>query len=1087
MKWNSLILLVLVIFSFSVSAQELTKYGHYNGLYFSQSDFHTGTQIWTGTQDANSSVYFGNDDGVFSFNGKTWKIIQIDSLKTNQKNRKLINKTRVGKLFSNNKTTYVGRKDNFGILTHSAKGESVYQPLYVAKMTDEIGDIWNIFEHKESVYFIGERKIFELKGDKITELNHIKKADFTCKTSGICKEGILFAFKNEIDSKQRFYQFYSFKTKTFSEVKFPKDVLGEIPLSIINILKINGEQYLFNNDGRIFKLNIVNNKPELTYQANNYGFELLISNTVNSAREMDGKIYVGTRNFGLMVFNLDGSLFRVFDARDRMENAYVNDCFRDKEFNLWLCLDDGIHFFETSSILTYFDKNDGIKDVISKFDRKDNQLYIGTASDIWKSKLDNNQLIFERMNVLDQQFFDLKTFQTSKGARTLAIGYSGIYEINYAALSSHLISSEYAYVLHQNPLNPDEIFVGLDGTGLGKIVLKNNAWVFEKVVDEDGAVISICSAKNKLFFGVENRGVVVYDLITKKHYLIPGPAKNVKTHYVVSDFKGFVFAGFETGLHILTDDFKGMKPFNKIKGKLSGGKNMSIHRLFNYADKKLWVSIPGSEDGKRLVEQGWLSYEKGKWEWTSWPLAPISYSKSPLAYDIIDYKKGEFWITAGNQIFVFNETAMKKLAKKFTVSITEIFANDKLLQYNPNFAESLGDLSYQDNSLKFVFTPNSFIAIDKMQYRFILENYSDKWSEWSRLNFAEFNKIPEGSYTLKIQAKNIYGVESEILSYSFVVLPPWYRTWWAYTLYLIALIFLIYGVSRLSIQRVKNQNIRLEHIVQERTSEIAQQNEVLEHQKQEIEQKTQDIVDSIVYAKRIQETILPSKERLDEYFNEHFVFYRPKDIVSGDFYWAKAKGDTVLFSAIDCTGHGVPGALVSIVGNASLLRCVNEHKMVEPGDIMNMHREIVVKSFDSTGHDDVKDGMDMSMCALDKKTLMLKYAGANNECVIVRNKEIIELKPDKQPVGKYSYAFPFSQQEFQLQPKDCVYQFTDGFVDQFGGDKGKKLKSKPFKEMLVEISHLSMNEQYIAIQQFFDSWKDGYEQIDDVCVFGIKV
>jgi serine phosphatase RsbU (regulator of sigma subunit) len=286
--------------------------------------------------------------------------------------------------------------------------------------------------------------------------------------------------------------------------------------------------------------------------------------------------------------------------------------------------------------------------------------------------------------------------------------------------------------------------------------------------------------------------------------------------------------------------------------------------------------------------------------------------------------------------------------------------------------------------------------------------------------------------------------------------------------------------------RVRRQNIKLEETVQERTREIAQQNQLLEHQKAEITQKSNDILDSIHYAKRIQTTILPAESRLNELFDEHFVFYRPKDIVSGDFYWAREVQEKMIFSAIDCTGHGVPGALVSIVGNNGLLRAVNEFKLTEPSAILDKLREIVINAFRSEGTLDVKDGMDIALCSIDYKTGELKFAGANNECVIIRNGEIIELKPDKQPIGLFVDAKPFKQTSFQLEPGDCIYLYTDGYVDQFGGDKGKKYKSKPFKAMISKICHLPMSEQYQKVQLEFDTWKANVEQVDDVCVFAVK-
>ena len=189
---------------------------------------------------------------------------------------------------------------------------------------------------------------------------------------------------------------------------------------------------------------------------------------------------------------------------------------------------------------------------------------------------------------------------------------------------------------------------------------------------------------------------------------------------------------------------------------------------------------------------------------------------------------------------------------------------------------------------------------------------------------------------------------------------------------------------------------------------------------------------------------------------------------------------------MDCTGHGVPGALVSIVGNNGLLRAINEFKLTEPNDILDKLREIVIDAFRAEGQSDVKDGMDIALCSIDQQSGVLKFSGANNECVIIRNGEIIELKPNKQPIGQFIDAKPFSNQEFQLEHGDCVYLYTDGYVDQFGGDRLKKFKSRPFKVLLSTIYQMDMEDQYKEIQRTFDAWKHDVDQVDDVCVFAVK-
>jgi tetratricopeptide (TPR) repeat protein len=235
---------------------------------------------------------------------------------------------------------------------------------------------------------------------------------------------------------------------------------------------------------------------------------------------------------------------------------------------------------------------------------------------------------------------------------------------------------------------------------------------------------------------------------------------------------------------------------------------------------------------------------------------------------------------------------------------------------------------------------------------------------------------------------------------------------------------------------------------------ISIQKEEVEQQKNEIEAQHQEIKDSITYAKRIQTAILPPNKLIKEFLTNSFVWYKPKDVVAGDFYWMEPKIDRVLFAAADCTGHGVPGAMVSVICHNSLNRSTREFGLSDPGEILSKTRELVIAEFEKS-EDEVKDGMDIALCSLDGNKL--KYAGAHNPLWIIRKgaAEVEEIKADKQPIGKYAEPKPFSTHEVELNTGDSFYTFSDGFADQFGGEKGKKFKSKNFKALLLSIQHES--------------------------------
>lgn len=266
-------------------------------------------------------------------------------------------------------------------------------------------------------------------------------------------------------------------------------------------------------------------------------------------------------------------------------------------------------------------------------------------------------------------------------------------------------------------------------------------------------------------------------------------------------------------------------------------------------------------------------------------------------------------------------------------------------------------------------------------------------------------------------------------------------------------------------------------------------------QKEIIEEKQKEIIDSITYAKRIQEAILPPENYWNKNLPHSFVFYKPKDIVAGDFYWMEKIDNLLFFAAADCTGHGVPGALVSVVCSNALNRSLLEFNITKPGELLDKTRDLVISTFKKSD-EDVKDGMDISLCCLNTTNNELQWAGANNPLWVLEKTEnetgepsakMIHIKPDKQPIGKYAEQTPFTTHTIQLKNNSCVYIFTDGFPDQFGGVKGKKYKYKQLEEFLISISHLPMSSQKELLKSEFNEWKGTLEQIDDVCIIGVKI
>jgi len=269
-------------------------------------------------------------------------------------------------------------------------------------------------------------------------------------------------------------------------------------------------------------------------------------------------------------------------------------------------------------------------------------------------------------------------------------------------------------------------------------------------------------------------------------------------------------------------------------------------------------------------------------------------------------------------------------------------------------------------------------------------------------------------------------------------------------------------------------------------------------------QKNVEITDSIEYAQKIQNVILPEVAEMKAVFSDAFVFLNPKDIVSGDFYWFKKIENKLFFSVIDCTGHGVPGAIVSIIGFDGLERALNEFKLIKPSSILDKLNEIVTSILSKSQKTNVKDGMDIAFCSFSYDTYNLEFAGAHNPIYIITDKEqlidnqelikptytqnssfMYEIKADRQAIGKS--AKPFANHAIKLSKNDKIYLFSDGFPDQFGGENLEKFKYKNFKKLLSDIHKNKMHEQYDLIYNALQSWKGNYEQIDDICIMGVEL
>jgi len=292
--------------------------------------------------------------------------------------------------------------------------------------------------------------------------------------------------------------------------------------------------------------------------------------------------------------------------------------------------------------------------------------------------------------------------------------------------------------------------------------------------------------------------------------------------------------------------------------------------------------------------------------------------------------------------------------------------------------------------------------------------------------------------------------------------------------------------SVLEVQR--DELVRTNEEIMQQKEEIEAQRDEIEAQRDHISKQNLEMTQSIEYAKRIQTAVMPKAEEIDAILPEHFILFKPRDIVSGDFYWMTEKNSKIIVAAADCTGHGVPGAFMSMLGISFLNEIVNVRDETKPNLILNHLRDSIKSTLSQTGKEgESKDGMDISLCTIDLKSRKIEFAGAYNPLYLIRNGELIETKADKMPVGIHMVEKDsFTYNELTFEKDDCIYMFSDGYVSQFGGDNGRTYKSVPFKKLLAIIAEKPMEKQYEMLDQEFEEWRGYNAQVDDILVIGIK-
>lgn len=1033
---------------------------------------------WSVTQDKSGIIYAANGFKLLEFDGRTWNSCPINK------------EAWILSLASDSSgIIYAGSQTEFGYFAPDrVKGLKYFSLSDLLKDSDRnFTNVWKVDICSLGVIFQAEEKLFIFRNGKIS----VVTPETSFHTSFVVND-ILYARQRDLG---------------LTEWKNDRFVLtggGEI-------FKSAGIFFMvpFGNDGREILIGtremgflIYNPSADIKFRPFPVKDKSLIDESLitGGIRLKNGNIALSTSSGGVIVIDPEGNTSAVIDKAAGITDNEVKQIITDRDQNLWLALNNGISSVENSSPLSFYSERSGIEGSVNSIIRYNGLLCAGTTAGLFiqtKSGLQGKG--FSPVTEIKSPVRCLVTSDEALIAGTDA----GIYKIKGNSIEK--AGNENSFSLYYSPA----LKLLFSGGSKGLSVYKADG-SFRKTKIAEEVLSDIISINGKdsenhdscvVWIGTRYDGAIRisvkkdYSFTIDRYNAMEGLASGALFPFYR---EGEILFGSSEGLYSfinektvresLPDSLKN-KP-ELFKGYFTSfpfvtdsiGKSVSS---FLDTPSKIWVCAGNKlayidkNNHDQLVSQPFMAVDAGKVNTIYQDAGGICWfgtSEGLIRYDIgnsRDYS-ARFPVLIRRVVITRSDSVL--FSGRYYISDTTGF---RIVSVQPQSLKPL--LRFADNSLRFDFSASFFEHTDKMMFSCRLEGYDPAWKNWEHKYYQEYTNLHEGSYVFHVKARNVYGQVSDEAQYSFTILPPWYRSVFAYILYIVASLSLVWFIVKIYSARLKRENLILEGIVKERTAEVVRQRDVLEYQKNEIE-------DSIRYAGRIQNAVLPASQDFTDLVPESFVFFRPRDIVSGDFYWVSKVGNKLIISAADCNGHGVPGAFMSMLGVAFLNEIVNKDHIVKPDIILGKLREKVIEALQQQGiSGEAKDGMDIVVISVDYIEMKLNYAGAYNPLLMMRNKQLSEIAADKMPIAIYERMKEFTNHEITIEKGDLFYFFSDGYEDQFGGPEGKKFKGKKFRELLVEISSRPMKEQKEIIESTFIKWKGNQDQVDDIVVLGVRI
>lgn len=829
-------------------------------------------------------------------------------------------------------------------------------------------------------------------------------------------------------------------------------------------------------------------------------------------QDSKGDIWLGTYHGGLYKYLKDKNEFKIFDARDGLANNWISTISEDSKGNVWVgTWGGGITKFSGDDYKTY-DNTNGLSDL------KIRKIVEDVEGNILIATNDHGLAIFkgeqfttfgEEDGLVDQQVWAIVEdkegkfwFGTNDGVSVLNFdaGRRGIRSAHFNQESNAIGNQIMFLKVDKN----DNIWIGSANNGLNMYNYKTGRFVNNPVINRYiplGAVTALdIDSRNLLYAGTQS-GLLYYDINQdKSQFLTQIHGLNSSDISVVyADSKDRIWVGLNNGkgLNLIVEDsigkieIEGLITPKSIVEDLDGNIWIGTQtKGILVVKEKSVVKTITEKDGllSNLINQLNIDDDNNIFIGTSRGLNKIDkegrihiYTEKSGFTGIEAKDNATYKDHLGHLWFGTVKGAIKYQPELDKYDPPQPLTHIAKMQVNREDYEMVANqkLNYLQNDIIFEYNSVSLRNPDAVDYKIMLEPADKDWRPVTKQTTVNYSSLQPERYTFKVKARNSAGIwNSEPVTYTFTIRPPFYKTWW-FILSVVALgIIAIISYIKVRERNLIKEKKILEEKVAERTAEVVQKS-------MEIEKKNKDITDSIRYAKRIQTAVLPPEIP----FEDTFIFFRPKDIVSGDFYWLEKVDNLEMIAAVDCTGHGVPGAFLSILGHSMLTKIVREYGILEPAKILDQLDQEIINALHQKnveGERIVNDGMDLALISYNRDTNVLQYAGGYNPLILIRNGEVQEIKADRFPIGMTSVheSKKFTNNEIKVEKGDSYYIFSDGYADQFGGTDGKKYRKKNMKNLLLSMQDLSMKEQGEKLEKNILDWMEGYDQIDDIVFIG---